>query len=222
MMEAQEAHFHVQTLDRFVAEVGGGIIESTAYAKTSSAPSPLYNVRGSTPDPYPPNVSGWKALLQSQGFGAPCYATSPLPVPPKGPSHPGFDVGGHMTTDPNGAVAKGGSCYLMPLCAWHNNSNNKAAFATRSNSMLVLYGYMQADTAATFLARLDGTAPYALIYLAADGPAFQALETPVVAESFAASETALASDGMPRHFVLLRREERDGRPVYRIEDSRTE
>lgn len=222
MMHAQEMHFHVQSLDRFVVENGGKIIESTSYAKTTSAPSPLYNVRGSTPDPYPPNVHGWKALLESEGFGAPCYATSPLPVPPKGPSHPGFDVGGHMTTDPNGAVANGGSCYLMPLCAWHNNSHNTAAFTTRSSSMLVLNGYMQADIAATFLARLGGAAPYAVIYVADGGPAFQTLETEPGSAGLAAPQGELADDGLPHHYVVLRREEAEGRPVYRIADSRTE
>ena len=42
-----------EQLRRFVETVGGGIVESTFYAKTTSGPSKLYNVRGSTPDPYP-------------------------------------------------------------------------------------------------------------------------------------------------------------------------
>ena len=213
-----------EQLRRFVETVGGGIVESTFYAKTTSGPSKLYNVRGSTPDPYPQKptkVTGWKSLLLSQGIGAPCYASAPLPAPGKGKSHPGFDVGGHMTTAADGSVATGGSCYLVPLCSWHNGRYNTAQFTMRSTTMLVLSGYMQADTSATFLARLGGVAEHAVVYVSDDGPAYEYLaESPLEADH-APLLHGCKSEGLPAHHVVFRREEFEGRMVYRITHAAT-
>lgn len=213
---------HAAQLKGFVDHIGGGIIESTFYSKTTSGPSKLYNVVDSTDDPYPQKptkVTGWKSLLESQGFTKPCYATAPLPAQGKGPSHPGFDVGGHMTTKADGKV-ENGTCYLVPLCKWHNNSNNTAQFTMRSTTMLILTGYVQKDTGATFLARLGGNAPYALAYLGEEGPDYHYLAEPPSEAKDALALPGHPAPGLPGHYVLLRREDHEGRPVYRIEDAR--
>ncbi|MFC6663795.1 hypothetical protein [Deinococcus multiflagellatus] len=127
----------------------------------------LYNVVGSTYDPkHVPGHLGesWKALLISMGIAAssPCYVTND-PAPPD-KSHPAFSVGGHMTVQSDGSVPNR-TCFLMPLCSWHNStSRDGIRFTHTLTQMLQLTGYMLGELAATFQLRLPSDAPYALLY----------------------------------------------------------
>ena len=71
-----------------------------------------------------------------------------------------------MTKNSSGTVPTGGSCYLMPLCYWHNSTGlNGVAFTIKKNTkMLKLSGYMQGELALTFKVRLPSALPFALIY----------------------------------------------------------
>ncbi|MBA4491786.1 hypothetical protein [Paracoccus sp. S1E-3] len=95
----------------FADRHAGAILPSTAATLVDQA-GPLYNVTGSSRDP---DIDGqsWKRLLIVRGIdaGAPCYVARP---PAGGSSHPGFDLGGHMTPDPGGRAARGGTSYLCP------------------------------------------------------------------------------------------------------------
>ena len=63
-----------------------------------------------------------------------------------------------MTKDITGQVPNGGSCYLMPLCSWHNSTaRNGVAFKHTKTEMLLLTGYMNCDTALTFSLRQGET-----------------------------------------------------------------
>jgi len=128
----------------------------------------LYNVTGSTNDPaaIPRHTDeAWKRLLISMAGLASdtsCYVTNVLAT--RGSSHPKFSVGGHMTTDPDGTVGEGGSCYLMPLCKWHNSTaRDGQRFEHSKTRMLKLTGYMQGELAATFALRQPSHEPFALL-----------------------------------------------------------
>ena len=123
-----------------------------------------------------------------------------------------------MTTDPQNHVVDG-TCFLVPLCKWHNNNYDTQPFTMRSKSMVILYGYMQADTAATFLARLGGGAPFAMVYLSDEGPRHLYLAEPPASTTGALLPSGVSSAGVPGDHVLLRREVRDGRLVYLIENA---
>ena len=136
-------------------------IDSTAALKVTYTGN-LYNVDGSTRDP---KIDGqnWKPLLISEGIIGTCYVTNAIPVP--GASHPEFNVGGHMTPNSNGIVDDGGTCYLMPLCSWHNNkARDGIEFTHTETSMLKLTGYMEGEMAVTFMARLPSKKPFSLVY----------------------------------------------------------
>ena len=122
----------------------------------------LYNVDGSTEDPK--DVDGyedktWKYILeQAAGLAdSNCYVTNS--TPPDDTSHPTFSVGGHMTPNSDGVVEHGNDTYLMPLCHWHNNpARNGVAFEHEETKMIILSGYMQGETALTFMMRqIDGS-----------------------------------------------------------------
>lgn len=144
----------------FLAMYRGSLIQSTR-AQIVDFKDDLYNVTGSTPDPKAiPGFKGysWTALLKSypEFSGCNCYVTSPLVG--ANSSHPGFDVGGHMTPNSDGIVDKGAVSYLMPLCKWHNNpTRNGIAFKHTKTKMLELSGFMQGDVPLTFALRLDDT-----------------------------------------------------------------
>lgn len=142
-------------------------IESTSATKVTYS-GVLYNVDGSSGDPTIDKQS-WKALLIENGIDGDCYVTSPLPST-TGTSHPGFDVGGHMTPNSDGKVATGGSCYLMPLCAWHNNkARDGQPFSHTETEMLQLEGYMEGEAAVSFRARMEDPLPYSAIFATPDG-----------------------------------------------------
>jgi hypothetical protein len=71
-------------------------------------------------------------------------------------------------TNSHGTVMTGQSCYMMPLCTWHSSTarNHQPSGHTQTR-MLELSGYMQAEPAATFLARLPTDAIRTLV--GADG-----------------------------------------------------
>ncbi|AFD28210.1 hypothetical protein [Deinococcus gobiensis] len=126
----------------------------------------LYNVIGSTDDPkrIPDHKNeDWKPLFISvTGItDAQCYVTNDPPE--KSSTHPQFIVGGHMTTDSNGYVKDGGTCYLMPLCKLHN-SHDGIAFEHTKKRMLKLTGYMKGELLATFQMRMPNENPYAILY----------------------------------------------------------
>lgn len=83
---------------------------------------------------------------------------------PDGNTHPQFNVGGHMTPDPEGYVAYGADSYLMPLCSWHNQKNRDGVdFKLRNSLVLRLSGYMMGEVAASFTARLPAKERFAII-----------------------------------------------------------
>ncbi|MGB0907579.1 MAG: hypothetical protein ACPGVT_08800 [Maricaulaceae bacterium] len=113
----------------------------------------VYNVSGSTKDP---KIGGksWKQLLISHGINDDCYVTNQNP--PSGTSHNDFSVGGHVTDKANGIVQDGDITYLMPLCYWHNSTSRDGNnFNHTKTKMLELDGFMQGDTAPTFMARMS-------------------------------------------------------------------
>ncbi|KPF46227.1 hypothetical protein [Rhizobium sp. AAP43] len=204
-----------QALADFVSRYSGIHIESTSATPVNYS-GVLYNVDGSTPDP---KIDGatWKQLLINYGINSTCYVTSPLPG--GSTSHPQFSVGGHMTANADGSVPTGGSCYLMPLCYWHNStSNNGVAFQHTNTYMLQLSGYMQGELAATFLARMPGDAPLRIVgadgnqltIQPVDGPGLSAMKTPGMTD-----EPQLA---LPPHYIVFRQVEEAGRMRYVIEE----
>lgn len=116
----------------------------------------LFNVSGSTGDPLAiPGYSSWKNLLVEAADleSARCYVSNL--AAPDDTSHDNFSVGGHMTVNEDGSVEIGGISYLMPLCYWHNStSRDGQPFEVDDRELIRLYGYMQAETFATFAARL--------------------------------------------------------------------
>lgn len=154
----------------------GGTLLRSAGARLVDYAGPLYNVTGSTGDP-DIDGQGWKRLLIARGIdaAAPCYVTDPKAV---GGSHPGFNLGGHMTPNPDGRVAGGGICYLMPLCHGHNSTAmNGRPFTLARTRMLELSGFMLDDLALTFEARMIA-APYVRIDKAGDAWRVSAAKTP--------------------------------------------
>lgn len=154
-----------EVIRNFVDRFGGATIKSTG-AFTTNYSDVLYNVSGSTIDP-PVDGKNWKELLLAYGISGDCYVTNE--DAPEDSSHPGFDVGGHMTPNPDGQVPVGADTYLMPLCKWHNNpARNGVPFTHDKTFMLKLTGYMQSEFAATFLARMPSEETHALVF-ASDG-----------------------------------------------------
>jgi len=129
----------------------------------------LYNITGSTHDPQQVRDyegENWKSLLvrKAELDDARCYVTN-LSAP-KGSNHDNFAVGGHMTTNPDGEVEKGGISYLMPLCKWHNSTaRNGEAFEHTETKMLRLTGFMEGETPTTFMARMPSEKSHVLLYL---------------------------------------------------------
>ncbi|MGN7293138.1 hypothetical protein [Rhizobium sp. SAFR-030] len=204
-------------LMEFAQRYGNIRLQSTSATVVTYAGT-LYNVDGST---YDPKIGGvtWKQLLVNSGINGNCYVTAPLPTVAS--SHPGFDVGGHMTTNSHGKVVTGQSCYLMPLCSWHNStSRNHQAFSHTQTRMLELSGYMQAEPAATFLARMPTDAAYTLV--GADGPQlFTAdLAEPHVDALWGDSRDAVEGGTFPEYYLLFRQIREDGVISYVIDSSR--
>ena len=210
-MENSEAVEPTAVLQDFVTRFGEQRLFSTQ-AKIVTYTDPLYNVIGSSGDPKIPGYPSWTYLLQQFGIGVGtndhCY------VDPQTPdhTHPAFLVGGHMTPNKDGSVPSTDICYLMPLCKWHNGKgNNHVAFPHSLTQILELYGYMTSETAATFLARLSGQVPAALIFAEEQGLKFQTLSDEDFSRIKSGSVVdALGSGVADRHIVLRRREDRDG------------
>jgi hypothetical protein len=166
----------------------------------------LYNVRGSSNDPKHdpkhPNDS-WKGLLIKYGINGnePCYVTDSIQK-----THPQFNVGGHMTKDTNGVVNPnpGGSCFLMPLCSYHNHFNQKGAFSHTKTKMLLLTGYMKAELAATFMLRLPSEFPYAMLYWS-DGQWDFINLNESDGDNFGSDVLSKLGMPMPDHYVLVQR-----------------
>lgn len=219
----------LQQLKELVARIedrkGPPIIESTGASVVTSSPNPIYNVDGSSDDP---KIHGdsWKKLFVAVMAKAGAYYPNTCFVSPTSPahdSHPGFRLGGHMTQNQNGSV-NSGTCYLMPLCSWHNSkARDGIPFVPVQSTMVQLTGYLLAEPAALFEARLDGAAEHALVYGTELGEVdFRALD---VEDDFGRRElienaSISEEDGKPDIFVRLRRVETDGRTAYEIVDSR--
>ena len=174
----------------------------------------LYNVKGSTDDP---DIDGhsWKQLLIRSGIDGDCYVTAPPPDRAR-TSHPGFNVGGHMTPNADGHVANGGICYLMPLCKWHNSTRRDGTpFEHEETEMLQLSGYMEGDIAVTFTARLPGDASYRLVSVEGDALAAQ----PIISPHLHLFNARSAAPPLPQTYVLFRRVEEDGVVRFEVEDA---
>ena len=147
-------------LEKLVDRWGDVGIKSTGAALVNYS-GVLYNVDGSSTDPQI-DGSSWKRLLMNYGIDSQCYVNNPTP---NGNSHPGFNVGGHMTSNPDGSVETGTDSYLMPLCSWHNSKGRDGVAFTHANTlMLKLSGYMHSELTASFMARLPSEERFAIIY----------------------------------------------------------
>jgi hypothetical protein len=202
-----------QALKDFATRYKGIELLSTGADRVSYS-GVLYNVSGSSTDPEI-DSGGWKKLLISKGIDGDCYVTDPLPDR-DGTSHPGFDVGGHMTTNADGHVTRGGISYLMPLCKWHNSKGRDGIpFEHDETEMLKLTGYMLGDLALTFAARLPGDDAFRLVSLEGDALAARPIGTPKL-RLFSARDTGLA---MPRSYLLFRKVQEDGEVRFVIDDA---
>jgi hypothetical protein len=149
---------------QFVDEYRDRTIESTG-ASLVSCDVALYNVAGSTRDPkrVPKHENeAWLQLLISYGIdpGSNCYVTNPG----AGGTHPDFSLGGHMIPNSQGYVPVDGTCFLMPICYWHNNpARDGVRFFHTETRMLKLTGYMEGETALTFAARFDSNRPFSFL-----------------------------------------------------------
>lgn len=152
----------------FLEKLKNNQLQSTG-AKKITYTGDLYNVDGSTNDPskIPGHVGeSWVQLLTNYGIDTSnCYVTAPLPPSGKGKSHPsGSIVGGHMTQNADGSVSNK-TCYLMPLCKWHNSKKrDHIAFKHTKSDVLELTGYMLGELHVTFMLRLPSEYPYAMLY----------------------------------------------------------
>lgn len=172
----------------------------------------IYNVQGSTHDP---DIDGanWKRLLINYGVDGDCYVTAPSPDR-DGTSHPGFNVGGHMTPNPDGRVPLGGICYLMPLCKWHNSTRRDGTpFEHEETVMLELSGFMEGDLAATFAARMPGDAAFRLVSVEGDVVTARAIDEPPL-------HLFNAGPAVPASYLVLRQVEEGGVVRFVIEDAR--
>jgi hypothetical protein len=203
-----------QALKNFVTRYRGIGLFSTGF-RVVDYEGILYNVEGSTDDP---DIDGdsWKELLIRNGIDGDCYVTDPLPDR-NGTSHPGFDVGGHMTPNADGHVAHGGICYLMPLCKWHNSTRRDGTpFEHEETEILQLSGYMEGDLAVTFAARLPGDAAYRLVSVEGDALAARPMNAP----QLHLFDARGAGPALPPNYLLFRRVEEDGAVRFVIEDAR--
>lgn len=192
----------VKTLQTFVDLWQKAVPESTG-ANVIYYMGTVYNVEGSTQDPHIGRLT-WKQLLILYGINGNCYVDPS--AAPGDSSHPGFDVGGHMTPNSTGYVPPGGECLLMPLCAWHNNpARDRQAFQHVETKMLKLTGYYQGELAITFVARLPSDQPYSVIYADAEGWQTKNLSAElgkqVVAGNWPEDELGVT----PTHYILLER-----------------
>lgn len=216
---------HAKRLASFADRFASLRITSTG-AAILDIPDIMYNVKDSTDDPKIDKLK-WKQLLitmsaKSTGctITQACYADTPKAD--SGSSHAKFSVGGHVTTDPSGKVKKGGVCYLMPLCSWHNSTaRDEEAFNHAHTCMLQLSGYMQSEPFETFMARIDGAAPAAIVYAGEGGLESRPLANPERETAKALGLARVGGDRLPESFVILHRAHEDGETFYRIADSRT-
>lgn len=201
-----------ELLAKFVDRWGQVELYSTG-SQRINYPSVLYNVDGSSDDP---NINGesWKSLLILNGINSPCYVTNETP---EGNSHPGFNVGGHMTPNSDGRVEFGADSYLMPLCSWHNNkARDGEPFSHTNTLMLKLSGFMEGELAATFMSRLPSDKRHSIIYSGSDTLLCKDLSEP---EAKAAEDGQISEDVLschPQDFILMERVIHDAQPRYRI------
>ncbi len=191
-------------------------IKSTGAALVNYA-GVLYNVDGSSSDPQIDGRS-WKRLLIDYGIDSDCYVTN---ATPGRNSHPTFNVGGHMTPNSDGRVEPGEDSYLMPLCSWHNSkARDGVAFSHDHTLMLKLFGYMQSEPAASFLARLPSEERFAIVY--EDGATLKnANLTPHQADAALSGVLSIGtSERELGPFVLLERVEQDDDFRYQVVRSR--
>ncbi|MCB1206944.1 MAG: hypothetical protein KDN18_22010 [Verrucomicrobiae bacterium] len=200
-------------------DLNGGVGLLSTGARVVPYAGVLYNVVGSTDDPDIDGAS-WKQLLIRNGSNGDCYVTDPLPDR-AGTSHPGFDVGGHMTPNRDGQVARGETCYLMPLCKWHNSTQRDGTpFEHEETTMLELSGFMEGELAATFAARMPGDAEYRLVSVEGETLNSRALEAPMVDLFNVQRDTGVAAPGLPSTYLRFRRVEEGGVVRFVIDDAR--
>lgn len=216
MQEIPNIQFLVDFVDRY-GEIG---VESTSAEKVSYKHA-LYNVDGSDNDPYI-NGKKWRPLLIEYGIDGDCYVTNPLPPGP-GTSHPGFDLGGHVTPNADGRVDRGDSCYLMPMCKWHNSkARDGVLFSHTDSNMLKLSGYLQGELAATFQARLPSDERFAIVYFSeADNEwEYTKLTDEQIADVDSSGLPCVIADLKIKYYVLFERVQKEGRPVHIVRESR--
>lgn len=206
----------MRLVEEFVKNLENGL--GSTGASTTPYSGPLYNVIGSTDDPkhVPPGNLAWKQLLIDFGIGIwpndRCYVTNPTP---SGNTHDQFNVGGHMTKDPNGSVLNS-TCYLMPLCKYHNGQN-RTSFSHSITPILQLTGYMKAEMLATFQLRLPSKDPYAVLYYDDSGWSYKNLSEDQVADLKASVFDKFEGEPNVKFHVLIKRVREHNQTIhYRI------
>ncbi|MGJ8534147.1 MAG: hypothetical protein ACSHYC_18330 [Alphaproteobacteria bacterium] len=212
----QEISKDAAALAEFVKKWSGARLKSTG-AEVVDYSGALYNVNGSSDDP---TINGlnWRGLLIRHGIDSNCYVDN-VPAP-AGLSHPDFSVGGHMTSNSDGSVKIGGVCYLMPLCSWHNHKTRDGnLFEHSKTAMIKLSGYMEAEPAATFMARGLSDEDYSMISLP------QETGSPPLNLSLRRSDEkgilmqSLSSESDRPFFVLLKKEHGKNGVFYSIDEA---
>jgi hypothetical protein len=80
-----------------------------------------------------------------------------------------------MTINKDGSV-ENKTCYLRPLCNWHNSKSlDEHPFTVPQHDILELTGYMMGELAATFCLRLSRNDPFAVLYSTNAGWAYKNL-----------------------------------------------
>ena len=207
------------TISEFFRQNASAEFESTSAEKVTYSRD-LYNVKGSTPDP---KIGGkkWKKLLKDYNITGRCYVTNQKPPSGTSHEHAEFDVGGHVTPNQDGIVNKGQSCYLMPLCTWHNSTSRDGKnFEHSKTSMLKLNGYMQGEPPETFLARMPSAQPYSLIFRGEGDWHAQNLSGDSAEALLAGRSSNDLPGAAPTEYVLLKRVTRGDRQVLVVEENR--
>lgn len=202
------------------------IIESTSAIMVKGVKNPLYNVSKSSNDPRPGGTS-WVDLFYitmdkaSGTYSKKCFV-DPKTVkngpPNTGGNHDDPEVGGHMTNNADNSVSHG-TCFLMPLCKWHNHyKRNHLAYTPIQNTMVQLGGYMPGEPAALFAATLDAVAPYVIVHSEDGGFGYMPLaDEPRGGPQVLLEREFEKTDNMhPASYIALRRTKHEDRFVYEI------
>lgn len=206
----------------FLEKLNNNQLQSTGFTVVDGddVPKILYNVDGSMGDKNNTPVKGsWIELLRKNDIDcSKCYVTDPIPNPSTATSHPDKSLkGGHMTINKDGSVTDG-SCYLMPLCAWHNcKDRDKVEFKHENNNkMLRLTGYLKNDLAITFMLRLPSEYPFALLYFKNGEWSYKNVSEAEVNNNFSAVFKSISLNVNTDFYILIKRDFKDEKTEFSL------